>query len=184
MVTVCLLEGAPANQGARACAARECSQREGLELALRASGGEIYRRDSLQSPGRRGLKGVRPVPSAVYEGLRAAMDQILVGLTCQRCRIHFVCSLLPHVAPRDKARAIPALTPWPPNRRDSGSPHTHAQARLSISHRFACRPLSFAAGLIPVTTRTTSTGSRRASITWFRQARRRQASANRRRPLT
>ena len=42
----------------------------------------------------RGLKGVRLVISDAHEGLKAALKKILTGSAWQRCRVHFISSII------------------------------------------------------------------------------------------
>jgi putative transposase len=44
----------------------------------------------LRSMVARGLSGVRLVTSDSYEGLKGAIEAVLVGASWQRCRVHFV----------------------------------------------------------------------------------------------
>ena len=54
---------------------------------------------------RRGLKGVKLVISDAHEGLKAAITQVL-SATWQRCRVHFMRSLLAHVPKSQQSAAV------------------------------------------------------------------------------
>lgn len=51
----------------------------------------------LRSLVNRGLQGVQLVTCDAHEGLKAAIAQVLTGASWQRCRVHFMRSLLSHV---------------------------------------------------------------------------------------
>jgi putative transposase len=57
----------------------------------------------------RGLKGVQLVISDVHEGLKAATNQVLSGVTWQHCRVHFLRNVMDHVNKRDKALVAAAI---------------------------------------------------------------------------
>ncbi|QCG94851.1 hypothetical protein E6C67_13420 [Azospirillum sp. TSA2s] len=71
-------------------------RREILGLGLGQSEAAIFWIEFLRGLVRRGLKGVRLVISDAHEGLKAAISQVL-SATWQRCRVHFLRSLLCHV---------------------------------------------------------------------------------------
>jgi len=56
----------------------------------------------------RGLKGVLLVTSDAHEGLKEAIRTVLAGATWQRCRVHFMRSLLAYV-PRTAQQMVAAL---------------------------------------------------------------------------
>jgi transposase-like protein len=60
----------------------------------------ILWRDFLQSLVRRGLSGVRLVVSDAHEGLKRAIAECFTGASWQRCRVHFMRSMLAHVSKR------------------------------------------------------------------------------------
>jgi len=88
---------------------RETGEREVLGFALEASEEEAFWLDFLRGLVRRGLKGVHLVTSDAHEGLRAALGQVLNGVTWQRCRVHFMRNILAHVPKGDKAIVPAAL---------------------------------------------------------------------------
>jgi len=88
---------------------RENGERELLGFALGASEEEAFWLDFLRSLVRRGLKGVQLVTSDAHEGLKAALGQVLAGVSWQRCRVHFMRNLLAHVPRGDKSIAAAAL---------------------------------------------------------------------------
>ncbi len=71
-------------------------RREILGLGLGQSEAATFWIEFLRSLMRRGLKGVKLVISDAHEGLKAAIAQVL-SATWQRCRVHFLRSLLCHV---------------------------------------------------------------------------------------
>jgi putative transposase len=88
---------------------RETGDRDILGFALGASEEEAFWLDFLRSLARRGLKGVQLVTSDAHEGLKAALEQVLAGVTWQRCRVHFMRNILAHVPKGDKAIVAAAL---------------------------------------------------------------------------
>jgi len=50
-----------------------------------------------------GLTSVPLATSDAHEGLKAALGQVLAVVTWQRCRVHFMRSILAHVPKGDKA---------------------------------------------------------------------------------
>lgn len=56
-----------------------------------------------------GLRGVQLVTSDAYEGLKAAIGQVLSGASWQRCRVHFMRNLLAHIPRGDQAMVAAAL---------------------------------------------------------------------------
>jgi transposase-like protein len=57
-------------------------------------------RDFLQGLTNRGLRGVRLVVSDAHEGLKRAITKVFPGASWQRCRVHFMRSMLAHVSKR------------------------------------------------------------------------------------
>jgi putative transposase len=88
---------------------RENGEREVLGFALGASEEEAFWVAFLRSLVRRGLRGVQLVTSDAHEGLKAALGQVLTGVTWQRCRVHFMRNLLAHVPRGDKSIVAAAL---------------------------------------------------------------------------
>ena len=84
-------------------------EREVLGFALGASEEEAFWVDFLRSLVRRGLQGVQLVTSDAHEGLKAALGQVLAGVSWQRCRVHFMRNLLAHVPRGDKSIVAAAL---------------------------------------------------------------------------
>lgn len=82
---------------------RETGEREILGLALGASEEQAFWSEFLRSLVGRGLAGVQLVISDAHEGLKAAIAQILAGVTWQRCRLHFMRNLLAHIPHADKS---------------------------------------------------------------------------------
>jgi transposase-like protein len=88
---------------------RDSGEREVLGFSLGASEEEAFWLDFLRSLARRGLKGVQLVTSDAHEGLRAALGQVLAGVSWQRCRVHLMRNLLAHVPRGDKSMVAAAL---------------------------------------------------------------------------
>jgi putative transposase len=88
---------------------RENGEREVLGFAFGASEEEAFWLDFLRSLVRRGLKGVQLVTSDAHEGLKSALGQVLMGVSWQRCRVHFMRNLLAHVPRGDKSIVAAAL---------------------------------------------------------------------------
>ena len=80
-----------------------------LGFALGASEESAFWLDFLRSLVQRGLKGVQLVTSDAHEGLKTAINQVLVEATWQRCRVHFMRNVLAHVPKRDKALIAAAI---------------------------------------------------------------------------
>jgi len=81
-------------------------RREILGLGLGPSEAATFWIEFLRSLVRRGLKGVKLVISDAHEGLKAAIAQVL-SATWQRCRVHFLRSLLCHV-PKSQQSVVSA----------------------------------------------------------------------------
>lgn len=71
-------------------------RREILGLGIGPSEAAVFWGDFLRSLKKRGLGGIKLVISDAHEGLKAAIVQVL-GATWQRCRVHFLRSVLAHV---------------------------------------------------------------------------------------
>ena len=115
-------------------------RREILGLGLGQSEAATFWIEFLRSLARRGLKGVKLVISDAHEGLKAAIAQVL-SATWQRCRVHFMRSLLCHV-PKDQQSVVSA-----PCARSSSSPTgkppamSGAMLPTNSGHAFARSPL-------------------------------------------
>ena len=70
-------------------------RREVLGMAIGASEAETFWTDFLRSLARRGLRGVKLVISDAHEGLKAAVSKVLHA-SWQRCRVHFMRTVLAH----------------------------------------------------------------------------------------
>ena len=88
---------------------RETGEREVLGFAVGGSEEAAFWQEFLRGLVRRGLKGVRLVISDAHEGLKQALSQVLVGVTWQRCRVHFMRNLLAHVPRADKSMVAAVL---------------------------------------------------------------------------
>lgn len=64
-------------------------RREVLGMTVGHSETEPFWVEFLRSMRQHGLRGVKPVTSDVYEGLKAAVSKVLCA-TWQRCRVHFM----------------------------------------------------------------------------------------------
>jgi hypothetical protein len=87
---------------------------------------------------RRGLKGVKLVISDAHEGLKAAITQVL-SATWQRCRVHFMRSLLAHVPKSQQCRPLSGRSSSSPIARPPDKPG--AASPISSAHAFARSPL-------------------------------------------
>ena len=81
--------------------------REVLGLAVGDSEDKAFWTAFLRNLRARGLAGVRLVISDAHEGLRAAIDKVLLGSAWQRCRVHFLRNVLAKV-PRGSAEMVAA----------------------------------------------------------------------------
>lgn len=81
--------------------------REVLGLAVGDSEDKAFWTSFLRSLRARGLSGVQLVISDAHEGLRAAIDKVLLGAAWQRCRVHFLRNVLAKV-PRGSAEMVAA----------------------------------------------------------------------------
>lgn len=70
-------------------------RREVLGMAIGPSEAETFWTDFLRSLTRRGLRGVKLVISDAHEGIKAAVKR-LFNATWQRCRVHFMRTVLAH----------------------------------------------------------------------------------------
>jgi transposase-like protein len=82
---------------------RETGEREILGLAIGASEEQAFWSEFLRSLVGQGLGAVQLVISDAHEGLKAAIAQVLVGATWQRCRVHLMRNLLAHIPHADKS---------------------------------------------------------------------------------
>jgi putative transposase len=81
--------------------------REVLGLAVGDSEDKAFWTAFLRSLRARGLAGVHLVISDAHEGLRAAIDKVLLGAAWQRCRVHFARNVLAKV-PKGSAEMVAA----------------------------------------------------------------------------
>jgi putative transposase len=83
-------------------------RREIVGLHLGPSEAETFWATFLRGLVKRGLKGVKLVVSDAHEGLKAAIRRVL-GVTWQRCRVHWMRSALAHVGKGQQAMVAAAL---------------------------------------------------------------------------
>ena len=88
---------------------KETGEREVLDFEVGVSESEPFWVDFLRRLVRRGLDGVQLVTSDAHEGLKAAIEQVLVGATWQRCRVHFMRNVLAHIPKESKSMVAAAL---------------------------------------------------------------------------
>jgi putative transposase len=81
--------------------------REVLGLAVGDSEDATFWIAFLRNLRARGLAGVRLVISDAHQGLRAAIDKVMVGAAWQRCRVHFLRNVLAKV-PKGSAEMVAA----------------------------------------------------------------------------
>ena len=81
--------------------------REVLGLPVGDSEDKAFWTAFLRSLRARGLSGVRLVISDAHEGLKAAIEKVLLGSAWQRCRVHFLRNVLAKV-PRGSAEMVAA----------------------------------------------------------------------------
>lgn len=106
-------------------------RREILGLGLGQSEAAIFWIEFLRGLVRRGLKGVKLVISDAHEGLKAAISQVL-SATWQRCRVHFLRSLLCHV-PKGQQTVVSAAVRQvfvQPDRKTAGEVWRHVADQL------------------------------------------------------
>lgn len=82
-------------------------QREVLGLDVGPSEDGAFWLAFLRGRPARGLGGVHLVVSDAHEGLKTAIGAVLVGVSWQRCRVHFVRNALAHV-PKSAAQLVAA----------------------------------------------------------------------------
>ncbi|BBF92100.1 hypothetical protein BLTE_07850 [Blastochloris tepida] len=82
-------------------------RREVLGMDIGCSEAEPFWTSFLRKLTRRGLRGVKLVISDAHEGIKAAVTRVL-ATTWQRCRVHFMRTLLAH-AERQGRRAVSAF---------------------------------------------------------------------------
>jgi putative transposase len=106
-------------------------RREILGLGLGLSEAAAFWIEFLRGLVRRGLKSVRLVISDAHEGLKAAITQVL-SATWQRCRVHFMRSLLAHV-PKSQQTVVSAAVRQvfvQPDRKAAGETWRHVADQL------------------------------------------------------
>jgi putative transposase len=81
--------------------------REVLGLAVGDSEDTAFWTSFLRSLRARGLGGVQLVISDAHQGLRAAIDKVILGAAWQRCRVHFLRNVLARV-PKASAEMVAA----------------------------------------------------------------------------
>jgi putative transposase len=81
--------------------------REILGLAVGDSEDKAFWTAFLRQLRTRGLSGVRLVISDAHEGLRAAIDKVMLGAAWQRCRVHFLRNVLAKL-PKGSAEMVAA----------------------------------------------------------------------------
>jgi putative transposase len=81
--------------------------REVLGLAVGDSEDRAFWTAFLRSLRARGLTGVRLVISDAHEGLKGAIEKVLLGTSGQRCRVHFLRNVLAKV-PKGSAEMVAA----------------------------------------------------------------------------
>ena len=113
-------------------------RREILGLGLGQSEAATFWIEFLRTLVRRGLKGVKLVISDAHEGLKAAIAQVL-SATWQRCRVHFMRSLLAHVPKSQQCRPLSGRSSSSPIARPPDKPG--ATLPISSARAFARSPL-------------------------------------------
>jgi putative transposase len=106
-------------------------RREILGLGLGQSEAATFWIEFLRGLVRRGLKGVKLVISDAHEGLKAAITQVL-SATWQRCRVHFMRSLLAYV-PKSQQTVVSAAVRQvfvQPDRKNAGEAWRHVADQL------------------------------------------------------
>jgi putative transposase len=106
-------------------------RREILGLGLGQSEAAAFWIEFLRGLVRRGLKGVKLVISDAHEGLKAAITQVL-SATWQRCRVHFMRSLLAYV-PKSQQTVVSAAVRQvfvQPDRKAAGDAWRHVADQL------------------------------------------------------
>jgi len=92
-----------------AVGADEAGERHLLGFDLGGSETEAFWLDFLRSLVKRGVKTVQLVISDAHEGLKSAISQVFSGASWQRCRVHFMRTLLSKIPQRDKAAVADAV---------------------------------------------------------------------------
>lgn len=92
-----------------AVGADEAGERHLLGFDLGGSETEAFWLDFLRSLVKRGVKTVQLVISDAHEGLKSAISQVFSGASWQRCRVHFMRTLLSKIPQRDKAAVAAAV---------------------------------------------------------------------------
>ena len=87
---------------------RETGAREVLGFQMVHSEEEPFWSEFLHGLVRRGLKGVQLVISDAHEGLKRAIQKVMLGASWQRCRVHFMRNLLARV-PQDSKAGVAAF---------------------------------------------------------------------------
>ena len=87
----------------------QMGERDVLGFSVGGSETEAFWLEFLRSLVERGLKGVQLVISDAHEGLKAAISQVLIGASWQRCRVHFMRNILSHIPRGDQAMVAAAL---------------------------------------------------------------------------
>jgi putative transposase len=82
---------------------RRSGERDILGFALGASEEAAFWLAFLRSLVARGLRGVQLVISDAHQGLKQAIEQVFTGASWQRCRVHFMRTVLAHIPKVDKA---------------------------------------------------------------------------------
>jgi transposase-like protein len=88
---------------------RQTGEREILGVEIGASEEESFWKAFLRGLVERGLKGVELVISDAHQGLRQAIQAVLVGAAWQRCRVHYMRNVLAHVPKGDKSIVAAAI---------------------------------------------------------------------------
>jgi putative transposase len=106
-------------------------RREILGLGLGLSEAAAFWIEFLRGLVRRGLTGVKLVISDAHEGLKAAITQVL-SATWQRCRVHFMRSLLANVAKSQQTVVSAAVRQVfvQPDRKAAGDAWRHVADQL------------------------------------------------------
>lgn len=114
-----------------ATAVNQDGRREIFGLGLGQSEAATFWIEFLRGLVRRGLKGVKLAIPDAHEGLKAAISQVFQA-TWQRCRVHFLRSLLCH-APKDQQSVVSAAVRQvfvQPDRKTAGEAWRHVADQL------------------------------------------------------
>ena len=106
-------------------------RREILGMDIGPSEAETFWTEFLRKLARRGLRGVKLVISDAHEGLKAAITRVL-SATWQRCRVHFMRSLLAYV-PKSQQSVVSAAVRQvfvQPDRKAAGEAWRHVADQL------------------------------------------------------